>query len=117
MVLATDWIKSAELQLINETIEDSYAKPIVDLLELCNLSPRKALDIIYEIISRNPSDDVIGYLGAGPLEDILTKNCEPFIDELIEKSKKDKRLLLCLRSVDLDDCDCTRAHQLHKLIK
>lgn len=117
MSLATDWLKSAELQLKSGLIKDSYEGPIVDLLELCSQSPRNALDVIYEIISTNPSEEILGYLGAGPLEEILVSNCEKFIDELIDRSKNDKRLLFCLRSVDLDDSGCVHAQKLYDAIR
>jgi hypothetical protein len=113
MSLAIDWIKSAELQLKHGVIQDSHAEPIVNLLEMCDKTPREALNIIYEIISNNPSDEVLGYLGAGPLEEILAANCEQFIEELIGRSKNDERLLLCLRSVDLDDSTCKQAQHFY----
>ena len=116
MSLAVDWIKSAEIQLKRGSLEDAYAGPIVELLDLCGTSPRKALEVIYEIISCDPSDEIIGYLGAGPLEELLIYNCEQFIDELIEKSKIDERLMLCMKSVNLDDSECTRAKEFYDAI-
>lgn len=111
MCLATKWVDSAKLQLFHGCIKESFEAPLVELLELCDNSPREALNVIYDIIALSPPNDVIGYLGAGPLEDILRANHELFLDEVIEKSNNDALLRLCMQSVDLDDSGCDRVEE------
>ena len=105
------------MQLQRGSIDNSFADPIVDLLELCERSPREALEVIYEILSYDPNDEIIGYLGAGPLESLLVSNCDQFIEELINRSKSSRGLLLCLKSVDLDDSECDMADFFYDAIR
>jgi|SRR5436190_8724115 len=59
--------------------------------DLVNEDPERAWPIICEIVRRiTPADeDILAYVAAGPLEDLLARHPYAFIDRIEELSKRD----------------------------
>lgn len=114
--LAKRWVDSAQIILKAETTSEDDRDAAVELLELCSHDPRTALNVIYEIISLTQNPRILGYLGAGPLEEILVHDCERFMDELIDRSQSDPHLLRCLRSVEIYSYDCPQEKRFYDAI-
>lgn len=69
------------------------------LLYYINNNPHKALSIIRLIIEKAPSEKLIYYVAAGPLEDLLNYNGEKIINDLIEIARPNPKFRLALGGV------------------
>ena len=114
--LTTDWIDAATAQLNAQKLNKDQDNAIVNLFEICAENPSRAFNVICEILETNPRKDVLGYLGAGPLEDLLLKNCE-YIDIAIERTKNITLLKECLAHVNLDKEDCPNSQTLYDFLE
>ncbi len=90
---------------------------IIDLLEACSEKPDRAFWYILEILELNPNEAIIGYLGAGPLEDLLLKHGDKFIDKIIKEAANNTLLFKCLSYVDLDTEDFARADEIYSFLE
>lgn len=115
-LMASKWLCAAQRQLTTGRIADADQDAIVGLLELCRDDPRSALDIIYEIVSSTSETEILEYLGAGPLEDILASNCDLFIDELIDISRSNLKLRTCMKAVEIYEEECSKADHFYAAI-
>jgi hypothetical protein len=113
--LITLWISAASAQLDKLDLSEEQNDAIVELFDLCSENAEKAFEVICEILRRKPREDIVGYLGAGPLEDLLIKNCE-YVDIVIERSDTVKLLMNCLEVVNIDTEDCAEASTNHDYI-
>ena len=52
------------------------------LTEMCESAPDKAWATIKEIIGRDPSDQILANIGAGPFEDLMGNHGAHFIDRV-----------------------------------
>jgi len=114
--LDIEWISAAKIQLNKEQLSGKEEDTIVELLELCSDEPEVALNVIYKIIERHPSIDILRYLGAGPLEDLIVKNCH-FLNELIDKAKENSQVRECLSFVNLNEDDCSNSKDLSNFLE
>ena len=115
MDLVTEWIGAAEAQLDRRTLEASQENAIIRLFELAAQEPDSALKIIYAIVQRKPRSDVLNYLGAGPIEELLVKHCE-YLNEFISRARSDSLLKQCLSHVNLEVDDCADAPDLQRFL-
>lgn len=73
--------------------------PIGRFVDLEEEDPDSCWAAILEILSHNPSDNVIGILGAGPLEDLIHYHGENFIDRIESEASRNpafRNLLKCV---------------------
>ncbi len=115
MSISNDWIAAAEAQLSGQSLTQEQDDTIVRLLELCADDPAKAFVAISGIVQLDPRLEILNYLGAGPLEDLLIKHCE-YLEVLIAKARQDRRFRQCLSHVNLDNEDCPNAQILHNYL-
>lgn len=59
----------------------------------------KAWELILALIAESPSDEVLGAIAAGPLEDFLSCRGEAFVTRAAERAEEDPRFRACLRGV------------------
>jgi hypothetical protein len=64
-----------------------------------------ALTVVAALAAAAPSDGALGYLGAGPLEDLVDKHGAAFMDELVIATKLNPRLEVALATVRVDGRD------------
>jgi hypothetical protein len=67
--------------------------------ELVKDSPQDAWDVIMAIQELDSSDGILANLAAGPLEDLLCKHGEDFIDKVEVRARQDKVFLYLLTGV------------------
>jgi hypothetical protein len=60
-----------------------------ELQELVWNDPERAWPVICEVIRRASADDVLAYVAAGPLEDLLVHHPHAFIDRVESLAKED----------------------------
>jgi len=69
------------------------------VLDLTYRNPEKLWELILEILHRDPPDEVIGNLAAGPLEDYLAKCGERVIERIEQQAAKDPKFKSLLGGV------------------
>ena len=69
------------------------------LVKLIEARPQTAWDFILDLVEAAPNEDTLGWIGAGPLEDLLGTHGEAFISAAEERVKEDPRFLLSLQNV------------------
>lgn len=114
--LSTNWINAAAAQIDGENLDDNQNNSIVELFEICADDPNRAFKVICQILSTNPRKDILGYLGAGPLEDLLKKHCD-YIDIAVKEAENVKLLRDCLEHVYMDPEDCPNAQKLNDFLE
>jgi hypothetical protein len=62
-------------------------------------NPDAAWNLVLGLIARAPDDDSLGWVGAGPLEDLLCHHGEMLIDRVEQLAKADPRFKQCLAGV------------------
>jgi hypothetical protein len=71
--------------------------------------------VILNIIEQNPSEHVLNYLGAGPVEELLVKYPE-YLEKLIAMTPNASALKKCLSHVNYDDEDGLDTDMLNKFL-
>lgn len=61
--------------------------------------PELAWRVITLLVEHAPSDDLLEFIAAGPLEELLRKHGEHFIDRVEERARQDERFRECLGGV------------------
>lgn len=102
--LARMWIEAKEGQLYGKPLSDKGEDAAVHLLELVMNNPDAAFNTILEIIRLKPSEDILRWLGAGPIENLLVEKPE-YLQKMINSVSDKVSLKQCLQSVDYDDED------------
>ncbi len=69
------------------------------LRKLIESRPDTAWDFILALIEEAPNEDVLLWIGAGPLEDLLKMHGEAFIAAAEARAMQDPRFLYSLRNV------------------
>ncbi len=83
-----------------DTPEWTARRSIVDTFDdLCTTDPERAWAAILQVIELESDDDVLAELAAGPLEDLLSRHGEAFIERVEERARADRRFLRVLRGV------------------
>ncbi|WP_020564392.1 DUF6869 domain-containing protein [Methylosarcina fibrata] len=115
MNLAINWIKAKQTQILGKSLSEKEEDAIITLLEQCDYEPDNAVKVILEIIEQNPSERVLAFLGAGPVEELLVKYPE-YLEKLIEMTPNTSALKECLSHVNYDDEDGLDAEMLNKFL-
>jgi hypothetical protein len=61
--------------------------------------PQTAFDVIVHITKLDPPDEVLAYVGAAPLENLLALHGEAMIEKIEEEARHNPRLRYCLAGV------------------
>lgn len=69
------------------------------LYRLVEKLPQTAFDVIVQITKLDPPDEVLTYVGAAPLENLLALHGEAMIEKIEEEAKQNPRLRTCLAGV------------------
>lgn len=80
----------------------------VEVDELCfsrSEDPTSGLEMVLSLLAVAPSKDAIGYVAAGPLEDLLKYHGPAVIEKIKSEVPTNKRLLYALSGVWLDEQD------------
>jgi len=75
------------------------------LNELVREDPDKAWAVVELLVERADSDELLGSIAAGPLEDLLRKHGAMLVSRVEEKARRDLRFKRCLGGVWLDPRD------------
>jgi hypothetical protein len=67
--------------------------------DLTGMDPELAWRVITLLMEESPSEDVLGSIGAGPLEDLLSDYGEGLIDRVETRARSDARFRECLAAV------------------
>jgi hypothetical protein len=82
------------------TPEWTARRSIVDTFDdLCTIDPERAWAAILRVIELESDDDILGVLAAAPLEDLLSRHGEAFIERVEERARADRRFLRVLRGM------------------
>lgn len=66
------------------------------LRDLVNTRGDVALSVIFDIATKAKSDEVLGSLAAGPLEDMLHAYADSYLDRIKEHAEKNPKFARCL---------------------
>jgi len=69
------------------------------LVHLAEEEPEVAWDLIQGLIERAPADEALGWVAAGPLEDLLCHNGPAWIGRVEALARSDPRFKACLAGV------------------
>jgi len=70
-----------------------------EIRQLVEIDPDEAWKLICILVNKAPSDDLLAFIAAGPLEDLLHKHGLTVIDRVEEESRKNGRMRLALSGV------------------
>lgn len=96
--IANAWIRIYEAEEESPERDDNFWA-YNELAKFCDFEPERCFAVINLIRKCNPSDAVLANLASGPLEDLLTKHGDKFIDRIEQVAKKDAQLRKLLGAV------------------
>ncbi|MGZ8250125.1 MAG: hypothetical protein ACXWUF_19055 [Methylomagnum sp.] len=102
MNIVDKWIEATKSQLRGNSLTEELEYPVIRLFELCSYKPNEAIEIIAEIIEKNPDEKILDCLGAGPIEELLIKY-PSYLDILVDKVTNGSSLNRCLSHVNFDE--------------
>ena len=93
--LIDTWIRYERLTLRTDRDGDFWAA--MKLEELCRSNPDQALDLVIEILNREPTGPIVRALAEGPLEQLLAQHGSRLILRAEEEAERNAvfRRLLC----------------------
>ena len=98
-----DDLVTAYLQHAAESISGGKDQPLSDAwVRLDNLvrdEPEAAWPVVLELVRRARQDDVLAYIAAGPLEDLLCRHPHAFIDRVEALGRRDPHFRRALSGV------------------
>lgn len=100
MKYSNNEIAVAWIEFCKSDIQPKTSTLVADKLDdLVSTDPEEAWKIIDIILSMDASDDVLATTGAGPMEDILCKHGEQFIERIEDRARADKAFKKLLGAV------------------
>jgi hypothetical protein len=78
---------------------ESRRSVVFEFDELCTSNPEVAWNAILAIAERESDENILGYLAAGPLEDLLSRHGELLIDRVEQQARTDARFRSVLRGL------------------
>jgi hypothetical protein len=97
--LIATWIKHHKDSRASGAVPDDTFWAWEELDHLCSTDPTTALATILTILATDQSDVVVENLAAGPLEDLLVRHGEEFIDRIEVEATKNPAFKLLLGGV------------------
>ncbi len=95
--LIDTWVRYEQLTLRTDRDGDFWA--VMKLEELCRFNPDQALDVVIEILNREPTEQIIGSLAKGPLEQLFAQHGSRLMDRAEAEAESNaifRRLLGCV---------------------
>jgi hypothetical protein len=92
-------VASARLPGANVSEDPEHQAAWLAVQELLERDPDEGWSIVRTLVERAPSDETLGMVAAGPLEDLLRQHGPVLIDRVEEESRKSDRLRLALSGV------------------
>ncbi|MBA3485713.1 MAG: hypothetical protein H0T88_00730 [Lysobacter sp.] len=92
-----DYIRAQELGGVDADHPLWWA--IARFFDLGETDPEACWQAILEIVQRQPSEQILGVLSAGPLEDLIEEHGLQFIDRIEDEARKSPVFRRMLRSV------------------
>jgi hypothetical protein len=102
--ISKSWI-SLQLAEKDSPEYDSEFWSFERLDQLIHNKPNEALRVIIEIAVTTDSEEILGYLGAGPIEDLMLYHGEQVIENLAAKAKAEPKIKVALQSVQIEKED------------
>lgn len=94
--LVADWIRyHAE----NRKSDDPLFAACEEVDEFVSSQPETGWELILELIAAAPDDFILANVAAGPLEDLLTKWPDQFVDRAEVQARRDLKFRRCLTGV------------------
>src|SRR5438552_477274 len=78
---------------------DPRASAWTEMDELVREDPEAGWALILELVAAAPDDRTLANVAAGPLEDLLTRDPERFIDRVEQQARRDPKFRRCLTGV------------------
>jgi len=76
-----------------------YGRATEWLMNLVEYKPERAWDFILTLVDNAPNEDALGWVAAGPLEDLLCEHGPTFIDRVEAIATNNARFKACLPKV------------------
>ena len=102
--LVQGWIKAQGVDVESDKYEE-VCWAIDKLYLLAHDKPLEALYVISKILVLDSSEQVVGALGSGAIEELLVHHSEAFIHDVVKMSKLDSNFQRCLNHTYLDEDD------------
>jgi hypothetical protein len=94
--LVADWIRyHAEKRMPSDPLFAAWEQ--VD--DLIRSDPEQGWSLVLELIEAAPDDRVLANVAAGPLEDLLSRSLDQFIDRVELQARRDPAFRRCLTGV------------------
>jgi len=90
-------LEDAWLRVVAGNLADDWA--LNEMTRCAEEEPQRAFDIILDLIRRGPSKEVLGQIGAGPLEELISANGREIIDRLEAEAVRNPDLADLLNGV------------------
>jgi len=97
--LIATWIKHHKTQRASAAVPEDSFWAWEELDQLCSNQPDVGLATILQILATDQSDAVFENLAAGPLEDLLVRHGEEFIDRVEAEARRNPSFKLLLGGV------------------
>jgi hypothetical protein len=111
LTLTDDELIDRLFQCHDNVHSDVFSETVVELTLLAQDEPERAWRVVLAAIAANPPEDVLGLVGAVPLEDLMQSHGANFIDRVeAEAASNDKfrHLLNGIYRGDIDDATWQR---------
>jgi len=95
-LLVDDWIA---YHVAGSRASDPRFSAWAEVDDLVRRDPEAGWTLILELIVAAPDDRILANVAAGPLEDLLSRDAERFIDRLEVQARRDAKFRRCLTGV------------------
>lgn len=102
--LAHSWVLAHRLGM-DRVGYDKHKWAVDEVIELAFDQPDQLWMVIKKILELDGSAEIVGAVGAGPLEDLITRYGDRYIDAIEDYARTSDRLRAAIRGVWLDDQD------------
>ena len=83
----------------SDTKDDKLFWAWNEVTDAVQKEPNRGFELIRRLIDASPNDRVLGNVGAGPLETLITEHCASFIELVEETAQIDAKFRRCLTAV------------------
>jgi len=92
-------------------LEDSWAfDEVLERVGLSSAEPEDAWNVVLALVTM-ADDESLGYIGAGPLENLVHQFGTELVDRIEDRARQDPRFRFCLGAVWLSEGDLPPAVQ------
>lgn len=116
MDVVSNWIAATEAQLNASPLNDMEEQAVIALYELASDQPFEAINVILQVLDKQPKLSVINCLGAGPLEELLVKHPE-LLNQVIGVAETNNALRQSLLHVNMPDDNVEGVNRLNDFLR